>query len=117
MLVDRNITKRNWQYTCRKSAWFNKFERAQRTMLAPPPIILDSTSIDDPLDISSSPIACSYYDRRGSSLTPRQMSESQSNKRPRGRIRSASVFDEGLCVEVLSDIGVIIIFSNTGNAL
>ena len=111
------LPKENWKYTCRKSSCFNKFDKAQRTMLAPPPIILDSTSIDDPLDISSSPIACSYYDRRGSSLTPRQMSESQSNKRPRGRIRSASVFDEGLCVEVLSNIGVIIISSNTGNAL
>jgi hypothetical protein len=64
-------------------------------MLAPPPIILDSAAIDDPMNVSSSHLACSYYDRRGSSLTPRQMSDFQ-QRPPRGRIRSASVFDEGL---------------------
>ena len=64
-------------------------------MLAPPPIILDSASIDDPLNASASALACSYYDRRGSSLTPRQMSEFQLKQQKRGRIRSASVFDEG----------------------
>ena len=67
-------------------------------MLAPPPIILDSTSIDDPMNASRTALACSYYDRRGSSLTPRQMSDFQ-QKPPRGRIRSASVFDEGSFVE------------------
>ena len=64
-------------------------------MLAPPPIILDTVSIDDPSNASASALACSYYDRRGSSLTPRQMSEFQQKQQKRGRIRSASVFDEG----------------------
>ena len=64
-------------------------------MLAPPPpILLDSASVDHPIDISTSPIDCSYYNRRGSSLSPRQMSELQ-QRQQRGRLRSASVFDEG----------------------
>ena len=64
-------------------------------MLAPPPpILLDTASVADPTNRSSSPIAFSYYNRRGSSVTPRQISELQ-QRQQRGRLRSASVFNEG----------------------
>ena len=66
----------------------------KKNMLAPPPIVLDSASLDDTRYTSTSPIAYSYYDRRGSSLNPRRILEG-TQKQPRGRIRSASVFDEG----------------------
>ena len=64
-------------------------------MLAvPPPILLDSASVNDATDISTSPINDSYYDRRGSTITSRHLSD-LSQRQQRGRLRSASVFDEG----------------------
>ena len=59
-------------------------------MLAPPPpTLFETASVDDPMDILSS-----YYDRRGSVVPPRQVSEPL-QRYQRGRIRSASCVGEG----------------------